>query len=63
LECYEKALELNAQNIETLHDKGVALEFLGRTQESLKCYEKVLEMDPNFELSKKAREEILSSKS
>ncbi|CEA12525.1 MAG: hypothetical protein XD90_1931 [Methanobacterium sp. 42_16] len=36
---------------------------MGVDQEAMECFEKALELDPNFEQAKKAKEEILASKS
>ncbi len=45
---YDKALELDPENLDTLICKGWALDKGGKYEESLKCYEKVLELAPEF---------------
>ena len=47
LVCYDKALEIDPNNVNAWNNKGDALFDLGRYEESLVCYDKALEIDPN----------------
>ncbi len=49
IDFYNKALEINPQDIVALANKGTALDQLGRHEEAMKCFDKVLEISPNDE--------------
>src|SRR6187431_1350964 len=38
IECHNKAIELDCNNINAWNDKGIALYFLGRYEEAIECY-------------------------
>jgi tetratricopeptide (TPR) repeat protein len=61
LECIDKALKLNPESVGILYTKGNILKHLNRVQEALDYFNKSLELDPDFEPAKKAKEEILAS--
>jgi tetratricopeptide (TPR) repeat protein len=42
-----------------LYQKGIALRNIGENEESLKCFDEVLELEPESEDAKKAKSEIL----
>lgn len=47
LDCFDEALEINDKNIDSLFGKAVMLESLGRYEETLVYYDKVLNVNPN----------------
>ena len=51
LQSFNKALELDPNNVEAWYNKGRVLEDIGKDQEALKCFNKALELDPDFELN------------
>ena len=46
IDCYDRALAIQATHSDALGNKGVALSALGRHQEALACYERALAFDP-----------------
>ncbi len=50
LGCFEKALELDPDNVNALFQKGVALSVLGKQNNSIaiECYDKVIGIEPKF---------------
>jgi tetratricopeptide (TPR) repeat protein len=46
IECYDKALEIDPKDADTLNNKGNALDNLGKHKEAIECYDKALEIDP-----------------
>ena len=46
IKCYNKALELDPENVDAWVGKGYALNMLGRYLEALECFNKALELDP-----------------
>jgi tetratricopeptide (TPR) repeat protein len=48
LECYDKALEAEPNDVETWYNKGLSLHYLHRYEEAIKCYDKALEAEPNY---------------
>jgi len=48
LACYEKAAEIEPQDLFALSSKGKVLDELGWTQDAIACYEKTLEIDPRY---------------
>ena len=52
IEYYSKCLELNSKNAIAWYNKGRILEGLGRYEEAIRCFDKVLEIDPNYEKAK-----------
>jgi tetratricopeptide (TPR) repeat protein len=47
IECYDKALATDAEDVTALNNKGVALDNLGKYKDALKQFDKVLAIDPN----------------
>ena len=43
---YDKAIEIDPDNVYAWNNKGTALGELGRHDEALKCFDKILEIDP-----------------
>ncbi|MFX1395340.1 MAG: tetratricopeptide repeat protein [Promethearchaeota archaeon] len=48
LECYEKILEINKNDIDALYKKGRCLLLLEQYEEALECSDKILEIDINY---------------
>ncbi|MBQ6628294.1 MAG: tetratricopeptide repeat protein [Methanobrevibacter sp.] len=48
IECYDKALKINPNNVKAWNNKAFALHNLNRLEEAIECYDKTLEIDPNF---------------
>ena len=48
IECYDKALKINPNNVKAWNNKAFALHNLNRLDEAIECYNKSLEIDPNF---------------
>jgi tetratricopeptide (TPR) repeat protein len=46
LDAYEKALKIDTKNAVVWHNKGRALEFLGRLDEAVPAYDKSLDYSP-----------------
>ena len=46
--CYDKAYELDPDDLFALSSKGAVLEALGGLEEAFACYERVLEIDPLY---------------
>ena len=44
---FDKALEINPNNMKTLSNKGVALARLGKHEEAVASFDKALEINPN----------------
>jgi tetratricopeptide (TPR) repeat protein len=42
IECYDKALEIDAKDAYAWNNKGLALGSLGKYEEALSCYDKAL---------------------
>ena len=42
-----KYIKINANNTDALNAKGLALERLGKYDEAIKCYNRVMEIDAN----------------
>lgn len=49
IDAFEKAIELNPNNIMAWRDKADVLFFLERYEEALKAYDEVLKLDPSDE--------------
>jgi tetratricopeptide (TPR) repeat protein len=47
IRCYDKALEINPNNVYAWSNKGTALDKLGMYEEAIRCYDKALEINPN----------------
>ena len=46
IECYDKALDIEPEHVNTWHNKGVLLKKLRKNTEAIECYDKVLEINP-----------------
>ncbi|HEX9916823.1 MAG TPA: tetratricopeptide repeat protein, partial [candidate division Zixibacteria bacterium] len=49
IECYDKALELDPQNVEAWNCKGNSLGYSGKDKDALACYNRALEINPNID--------------
>ena len=61
-EAYEscrRAILLNPAYITALHSEGWILSMQGRYLEALDCYDRILEIEPDREMARQARERIL----
>lgn len=59
LKYYQKAIEINSLDEEKYYHKGRAHQELQQYTESLNCYNKTLELNPNCEAAKKAKDKLL----
>ena len=48
LECYNKALEINPDDLQVLDYKSNSLTDMGRYEEALECYNKIFELDQSY---------------
>ena len=48
IECYDKALKINPNNVKAWNNKAFALHNLNRLDEAIECYDEALKIDPNF---------------
>ena len=48
IECYDKALKINPNNVKAWNNKAFALHNLNRLEEAIECYDEALKIDPNF---------------
>jgi len=55
VEYYTKGLELDPDNAVAWYAKGIALDELERYEEAIRCYDKVLEINPKYEKAKEAK--------
>ena len=55
---HDKVLKLDPDDVNGWYKKGYTLMKLKRKSEALKCYNKVLELDPDFGLAKEAVENL-----
>lgn len=46
--CYDRALQLDPQNVEAWNNKGAILELMGGHNNALVCYERALEIRPGY---------------
>jgi tetratricopeptide (TPR) repeat protein len=61
LECFDKVLEIDAKYAFAWSNKGVSLLILCRYEEALRSFEKALEIDPNLETARKAKQMCLEN--
>ena len=50
IDSYDKALELNSNDVLALNNKGVDQHILGKFREAFTCFDKVVQLDPNSAL-------------
>ena len=60
LDCLDKSLNINPDNVDAYFLKGVALSELKSYDDALKCFDKSLKLDPDNEKVKMVRQELLS---
>ncbi|HPZ09268.1 MAG TPA: tetratricopeptide repeat protein [Candidatus Eremiobacteraeota bacterium] len=48
LECYDRYLNIESEDMERWHEKGEILKKLGQYEEGLNCYNKALEINPTY---------------
>jgi tetratricopeptide (TPR) repeat protein len=48
---YDKAIQIDANNVDAWNNKGVVLDNLGKYTEAIECYDKAIEIDPNDALA------------
>jgi len=53
-------LEIDPKYALAWHNKGAALQILGKYQEATECYDKALEINPNFTMAQKNKDIILN---
>ncbi len=46
--CYDKAIEIEPNNVAAWYNKGLVLDGLNRYDEAIQCYDKVIKIDPNY---------------
>ena len=47
LECFDRAIQINPENVRTWRGKGTVLAILGKYPEAMTCFEKGIGLDPN----------------
>jgi tetratricopeptide (TPR) repeat protein len=47
IKCFDKAIEIEPNDIDAWNGKGNALYCLGKYDEAIRCYDKALDIDPN----------------
>jgi tetratricopeptide (TPR) repeat protein len=47
IECCDRAVKMNPNNVDDRNNKGLGLFFLRKFNEALECYERVIQIDPN----------------
>ena len=45
--CWDKALEIDGENIEVWHSRGLTFYYMEDYEEAVKCYNKVIELCPD----------------
>ncbi len=61
--CYDHIIEhIDAEYKKAWHNKGVALKTTGKIGEAIVCFDKALQLDANYELARRAREECLQAR-
>ena len=60
MEFYSKILEIdpNYTKAQMAYGKRCILEKMDKTQEALKCFDKILELYPDFDQAKMAKDEL-----
>ena len=48
IQCYNKALEINPQDLQTLLNKGIVLKLQGKYDEAIQCYDEALKINPEY---------------
>jgi tetratricopeptide (TPR) repeat protein len=51
IDCYDKVLDIDPNNVVALNNKGVSLNGLAKYGEAITCFDKVLVIDPNYDLA------------
>ncbi|TRZ90245.1 MAG: tetratricopeptide repeat protein [Methanosarcinales archaeon] len=51
IKCYDKAIEIDPEDLDTWNNKGVALFNLGKYDEAIECYDKSIEINPEHVLA------------
>ena len=49
IECFDRVIEINPENIEAWYNKGLILKNLGEHQEAIECFDRVIEKNPEDE--------------
>jgi tetratricopeptide (TPR) repeat protein len=47
IECFDKAIEINPNDVNIWNSKGTALANLGKHQQAIECFDKAIEINPN----------------
>ena len=48
IQCYDKAIEIDANYADAWNNKGNALDNLGKYDEAIQCYDSAIEIDANM---------------
>ena len=48
IESYESALKINPKSKEAYYNKGISLLVLEKPRSALECFEKAVQLDPNY---------------
>lgn len=60
--CYDQVIEeIDAENKKAWHNKGVALLEKGEPEAAAECFGRALEIDPEYEVARRAREACMSA--
>jgi len=62
MNCFDKALKIDQNDVEAWSDRGIVLVKLDKHQEALQSFNKSLELDPTFEPALNGKNEILEAK-
>ena len=54
MSCYENSIKLDNMNEDAWFSKAIALDMLGKRDETLKCMQEILKINPNNESAKEA---------
>jgi tetratricopeptide (TPR) repeat protein len=47
IECFDKAIEINPDDISIWNSKGTAFHYLSKYQQAIECFDKAIEINPN----------------
>jgi len=51
IECFDKALKIDSENVSVWNNKGVCLLRMDRYQDAIECFEKAIKIHPEYRLA------------